>query len=58
MDVCGQQLTPHRVTPGKGLRYPLKWRLDGFQSRTGRFGKEKNLFLLPEFDPWIVKPVA
>jgi len=58
MDVVVNSSTPHRFTPGKALRYSLKWKLNGFQSRTERIGEEKNLFPLPEFEPWIVKPVA
>ena len=35
----------------KRPRYLLTWRLDGPQSRPGRFGKEENLFLLPGIEP-------
>ena len=32
-----------RFTPGEGgPRYPLNWRLRGFQSRSGRFGVKKD----------------
>jgi len=58
MDVVVNSSPTHRFIPGKELLYSLKWKLDGFQNRTERFGEEKNLFPLPEFEPWIVKPVA
>jgi hypothetical protein len=35
-----------RFTPGKEPGYPFNGRLFGSQSRSGRFGKEKNLLLL------------
>ena len=42
---------PGRFVPGKEHRYPLNRRLGEPQSRTGRFGKLKNLFHLPGFEP-------
>lgn len=35
----------------KRPRYLLTWRLDGPQSRPGRFGKRENLFLVTGIEP-------
>jgi hypothetical protein len=42
---------PGRSTSGKEPQYPLNERLCGTQSCSGHFGKEKNLFPLPEYEP-------
>jgi hypothetical protein len=34
--------------------YPLHWKLDGSQSRSRRFGEDKNLLPLARFEFWIV----
>jgi hypothetical protein len=47
---------PGRFTPGKEHR--SSWRLGGAQSRSGRFGREKNLLSLTGFVPPIVQTVA
>jgi hypothetical protein len=39
-------------------RRPLNRRLGGHQSRSGRFGKEKKLLSLLEFEPRTVYPVV
>jgi hypothetical protein len=51
-------LRPGRINPGKEPRYPLNGRLGGPQRWFGRFGEEKNLLLLPGFQPWTVEPVV
>jgi hypothetical protein len=38
--------------------YPLDRRLDGFQSRSGHGGEEKNCQPLPGIEPSIIQPVA
>ena len=43
---------------GKKPRYPLKWRLRGPQSRSGRSGEGENLLPLPVFAPRPVQPAA
>ena len=42
----------------KKPRYPLKWRLRGPQSRSGRPGEWENLLPLPVFAPRPVQPAA
>ena len=37
---------------------PIEQRLGGPQGKSGHVGEEKNLFLLPSFEPRIVQPVA
>jgi hypothetical protein len=36
-----------RFTPGKESPVPINRRMDGYYSRSGRFGEEMSLFLLP-----------
>jgi hypothetical protein len=43
--VSGQLHAPAALPPGKSPRYPFYRRLDGPQSRSGRYGEVKN------FDP-------
>ena len=43
---------------GRETHYSLYRRLGGLQIRSGRFGKDKSLFTLPEFEPRVVQPVA
>jgi hypothetical protein len=43
---------------GKKTQYPLIMRLGGPQSQSAHFGGEKNLLLLPQFEPWAIQPVA
>jgi hypothetical protein len=47
-----------RFTPGNEPRQPLNRKLDGPQSRSGRFGEDTNLLPLPGFEPRTVRPVA
>jgi len=54
MGVYDQRLIPAALPPVK-TRYPLCWRLDGPQSRSGRVRK---ISPPPEFDPRIVYFVA
>jgi hypothetical protein len=50
---------PGRFISRKVTRYPLKRSLDGFQSRPGLTEKrEKNLLILPGFEPAVVQLVA
>ena len=44
-----------RFTSKKEPRHPLSRRLDGPQTRSGRFGEEKTLFNLPGFEPRTVQ---
>ena len=44
--------------PGKVLRHPLNTSLCAPQRRFGRFGEDRNLLLLPGFDPRIIQPLA
>jgi hypothetical protein len=37
--------------PGKSLRNTQSGRVGGLESRSGRFGEEKNLLLLPGTEP-------
>jgi hypothetical protein len=46
------------VTPGNEPRYPLSRMLGGQQSRSGRYGEEKNIFPLPGFETWTVEPLV
>ena len=51
----GSASHPNRsLSPGK-TRYPLYWRLDWPQ---GRSGQEWKISPPPGFDPWTVQPVA
>jgi hypothetical protein len=45
MEVSGQLHAPAALPPGKEPRYALDRRLDGPQSRSGRCGEEKNLYI-------------
>jgi hypothetical protein len=51
-------VTPWPFYPWNKPRWPLNRRLCGPQSRSGRFGEEKNLFPLAGFEPRTVKPVT
>ena len=35
----------------ENLWYPVNGRLDDYQSKSGRFGDEKNLLTLPDIEP-------
>jgi hypothetical protein len=50
--------TPGRFAHVKEPRYPPKRRLVGSQSRSKRFGEEKNPFRLPGFELRTVRSVA
>ena len=41
---------PQPLTVGKEARYALNRRLGGRQGRSGRFGRDKNVLRLPEFE--------
>jgi hypothetical protein len=49
MEVSGQLHAPTALPPGKEPPYPLDKRLGGPQSRSGRYGEERNL--TPAFQP-------
>lgn len=44
--------------PRKRNPIPLCGMLGGHQSRSGRFGEEKNIFPLPGLEPWTVQPLV
>jgi hypothetical protein len=46
------------ITTEKEPWYPLNITLGGPQSWSGHFGKEKNFFPMPGFDPQIIQPAA
>jgi hypothetical protein len=54
MELSGLTSHPGRFTHGKVPQYPLN-RIGGPHSRSGRFGEEKNLLQVPEFEPWTVR---
>ena len=58
MAICGQHHAPVVVPPGKKHRYPFNTRLGGPQSRSERFGEDKNLVSLPGFEPRIIQLVT
>jgi hypothetical protein len=41
---------PGRFDPGKGPRYLWNRRLDGSQSRNGRFAEKEDFFTMPGFE--------
>ena len=47
-----------RFTTGKEPRYPLNRGQGGARSRSGRFGGEKNLLLLRDFEPRLSIPIS
>jgi hypothetical protein len=49
---------PGRFIPGKEPSYLLNRRLSEPHNQSGRLGGEKNLLLIPEFEPQNVQPVA
>jgi hypothetical protein len=51
-------ICPGRFIPKKQRRYPLNRRLGGPQSRSGRFGENKNLLSLPEFESRTVQHIV
>ena len=51
-------ITPRLLYAGKGPEYPFASRLGIPQSRSGRFGDEKSVFLLQEIEPQIDQPLA
>ena len=57
MEMCDQLHAPAALPPGNNLGTPLKRRLGGPQSLSGRFGKEKNVSSLPAIKPRIVQPI-
>jgi hypothetical protein len=59
MEVSGQFHAPAVLTAGeRAPQYPLNRGLGGPLSRSVRLGEEKNLFLIPGFEPRTVQPVA
>jgi hypothetical protein len=55
--VNGYRHTPAALFPGN-VQYPLNKRLGGTESGYEQFVDEKNLLLLPGFEPRTVQPVA
>jgi hypothetical protein len=55
----GELLTsrPGQFNAWSEPRFPLSRGLDGPHSRSGRFGEERNLLPLPEFELLIIQPV-
>jgi len=51
-------ITPRLVCAGRGPEYPFASRLGIPQSRSERFGEEKNVFPLQEIEPQIDQPLA
>jgi hypothetical protein len=49
---------PGRFTARKEPQYTLDRGLCGPQSRSARFGDEKTLLPLPDFESWVVQPVV
>jgi hypothetical protein len=58
MEVRGQLHVSAALPKRKSPRYPLYRRLGGPQSRSGRYGEEKNSQPLPELEPLINQPVV
>jgi len=54
----GVTITPPPPYPRKRNPIPLCRMLGGHQSRSGRFGEEKNIFPLPGFEPWTVQSLV
>jgi hypothetical protein len=52
MKVSGHRHTPAALPQRNSPRYPLDMRLGGLQSWSGRYGGKRNLFSLPEIEPW------
>jgi hypothetical protein len=50
--------TPRLLYPQEMSRYPLKKKLDGPERGSEPFRDERNLLLLPVFEPRTVQPVA
>jgi hypothetical protein len=55
---CAVSFEPWSLHPRKIFPVLLSTRLDGSQRRSGRFGKEKNFLLLPEFELPTVQSAA
>jgi hypothetical protein len=55
MEMSGQLHAPAALAPGKE---PLDRSLGGLQSRTGRYGEEKNSGPFPGLEPPTIQPVA
>jgi hypothetical protein len=55
MEVSGKRHSPAAFPQGKNTWYPPNRRLGGLLSRSGHFGKEKNLFFLPGLEPRILQ---
>jgi len=49
---------PQLLYPQEMTRYLLNKRLGGPESGSERFGDEKNLLLLPGFEPRTVQPIV
>jgi len=58
MEMSGRPDVSAALPPGKLPPYPLNRREGEPHNQTGRFGQEKQLFLLSEFGTQIVRPVA
>ena len=58
MEMSGRPDVSTALPPGKLPPYPLNRREGEPQNQAGRFGQEKQLFLLSEFGTQIVRSVA
>lgn len=58
MEMSGRPVISAALPPGKLPRYPLDRRVGEPHNQPGRFGQEKHLFLLSQFETLIVRPVA
>jgi hypothetical protein len=56
MEVSGQLHALTALPPGKSPQCPLDGSVDGPQSRSGRYGEEKNHLPLPGIEPWSSSP--
>jgi hypothetical protein len=58
MEVSGRLHTPAALPRRKSARYPLRRRLGGTQSRSGRRGENCLLYRNSNSDPSVVQPVV
>jgi hypothetical protein len=52
------QLHSRPPSDRKKPQNPLNRRHSGLQSQSGCFGEEKNLLIMPGFEPWIIQPTV
>jgi hypothetical protein len=58
MEVSGQLHVPGALPRPHRLQYPQTTRLGGLQTRSGRFGGQKDPVPLPQFKTRTLQPVA